>query len=337
MIIRYDDFKIAGMKPGNTMTGKPEQAEKKPEATGRQYMLEGLRDMYEGLPDTSDRKIKDGPIYPTIGKKLFPAMDALETTVGQLGKRPSPEEVDRSNVRRLIRAFQPVAEAHRGSYDKKDFKKAMQRFQKVASALGKYKDVAVIETEIKGISPGGVIPGDISKKLAKLKGKRAEQFDKVYKDFRKKDMKKAVKVMTRPVAAAEDRPEKIDARDRTIMGQYLDEQLMEVREHGVDHKDPDKFHEGRKATRKLLNGMNASQDVFGYDKKDVDALTSLVSVYGVAQDKQIAYEWLEKEGFEKQAGVMKQTYLKKQEEALAAGRKTMESGVLDRVKAKITY
>ena len=85
----------------------------------KKFLLEGVTDIYGSLPEAEKR---DEPLYPTMEKKLFPALDAMEKTVEELGKHPTPEEVDTSNIRRLIRAFQPVAEAFEGSYDRKDFK-----------------------------------------------------------------------------------------------------------------------------------------------------------------------------------------------------------------------
>jgi len=78
--------------------------------------------MYNALPRQSDGGVYRFLIYPTIGRRLFPALDILEKTVKQLGKHSTPEKVDTSNIRCLIRAFQPVAEVFNDSYKQKDFK-----------------------------------------------------------------------------------------------------------------------------------------------------------------------------------------------------------------------
>ena len=338
MIIDSGNFQISqGFQPRETSikgtsVGKTEAQQPVQE---KQFMLEGLKgDMFQALPETSDRG-KDGPIFPTIGKKLYPALDAVEKTVEQLGKKPTPEEVDRSNIRRLIRAFQPVAEAFKDSYKGKKYKKAMGQFQQVASKLGKYKDVSVIEEQVKAISPKGMLPFKIESKLKKLSAKRAEKFQEVYKEFRKEGMKKGLKALSKPKTLGETDPAKIEKADRAKLGYRIEKLTADVQQTGLLHKEPHKFHEGRKSLRKLLNSVNASGDMFGIPQEDVDSMTELVSVYGLAQDNNIAYEWLHDNGFEKEAATVKDLFLQNQANALEKAEKFLETGALDRIYQKV--
>ncbi len=334
MIIDSGNFKISspGFHNQGNVSIQPAALQKTEE---KRFLLEGLKgDMFEALPETSDRG-EGGPIYPTLGKRLFPALDAVETTVDQLGKNPSPEDVDRSNIRRLIRAFQPVVEAFKDSYKTKKYDKAMDSFQQIASKLGKYKDVSVIEEQVKAISPKGMLPFKIESKLKKLSAKRAEKFEKVYTDFRKEDMKEAMKILSNPKGIDESDPRKIEERDKDKLGHHIEALTAEVEQTGLLHTEPHKFHEGRKSLRKLLNSLSSSGDIFGIDKKDLDAMTSLVDSYGVAQDNNIAFEWLDKNGFDKEASKMKDLFTENQQKALADAAKFLESGALDRIHEKV--
>ncbi len=301
-------------------------------AKEKKFFLEGTTDIYGSLPEAEKR---DEPLYPTMEKKLFPALHAMEKTVEELGKHPTPEEVDRSNIRRLIRAFQPVAEAFEGSYDRKDFKKSMKKIQSLASSLGKYKDISVIETELKKICPDGKIPEKIQKEIDEYRDKQAENFQETYKDFRKEDMDKALKILRNPEEPESSKPHKLEAKDRELLSKNIGELLDTVEEVGLQHKDPETFHEGRKSLRKLLNSMNATEDTFGFSEKDVKTMTDLVNVYGQAQDKYIAYEWLHKNGFNQEASIMMSLYEKSQKQALEEASKFMKSGTLERVRKNV--
>lgn len=309
--------------------------EKSSEETGglkeKKFFLEGITDIYGSLPETEKR---DENLYPTMEKKLFPALDAMEKTVEELGKHPTPEEVDRSNVRRLIRAFQPVAEAFEGSYGRKDFKKSMKKIQSLASSLGKYKDVSVIETELKKICPDGKIPQGIQKQIDEYRDKQAENFQETYKDFRKEDMGKALKILRNP-EEPETKPHTLEGTDREILSKNMVGLLDTVEEVGLQHKDPETFHEGRKSLRKLLNSMNATEDTFGFSEKDVKTMTGLVNIYGQAQDKYIAYEWLHNNGFNQEASTMLSLYEENQKKALEEASKFMKSGTLERVRQNV--
>jgi hypothetical protein len=298
----------------------------------KKFLLEGVTDIYGSLPEAEKR---DEPLYPTMEKKLFPALDAMEKTVEELGKHPTPEEVDTSNIRRLIRAFQPVAEAFEGSYDRKDFQKSMKKIQSLASSLGKYKDVSVIETELKKICPDGKIPYGIQAKIDGYREKQAENFQETYKDFRKEDMGKSLKILKNPEEPESSKPHKLEEKDRKILSKNMEGLLETVEEVGLEHKDPETFHEGRKTLRKLLNSMNATEDTFGFAEKDVKTMTGLVNIYGQAQDKYIAYEWLHNNGFNKEASTMLSLYEEGQKKALEEASKFMKSGTLERVRESV--
>ena len=301
----------------------------------KKFLLEGRKEnLFAVLPESSPyAEGKDA--YPTLKKKLFPALDTMEKTIRELGENPTPEEVDRSNVRRLIRAFQPVAEAFEGSYDKKDFKTSMKRIQKLASKFGKFKDVSVVETELKTIYPDGKIPPHIQKKLDEHEKEQKEAFQETYKDFQEKGMAKSLKILRNPEGPGKKKNKKIEKKDGKKIRKNLTALVDDVENKGLIHREPDKFHEGRKSLRKLLNSMNASQDNMGFDKEDVDTMTSLVNVYGIAQDKNIACEWLEQNGFKKEAATMKAQYVVAQEKALTEADKFLKSGTLKRVRKHI--
>lgn len=296
----------------------------------KKFLLEGTKDIYGSLPEAPSEE--GSRIYPTLETKLFPALDAMEETVKELGPNPTPSEVDRSNVRRLIRAFQPVAEAFEGSYDEKDFKTAMKSIQKLASNFGKFKDVSVIETELKGIYPNGKIPEDIKKKLDEHRNKQEKIFNETYKNFRKKDMDKAIEILKNPEPVKKKKLDKMEEKDTKKLSKNITTLIDDVEEKGLVHTEPEAFHEGRKAMRTLLNSMNASQDTFGFGKKDVDSMTALVDIYGQAQDKNIACEWLRQNGFEKEATKMLDRYEESQKKALEEAGKFLESGTLERIR-----
>ena len=302
----------------------------------RSFILEGCRDIYHALPLQSSRGKGEGPIYPTIGTKLFPALDALETTFGQLGKHPSPEEVDRSNVRRLIRAFQPVAKAFSSAYEPKEFKQSMKHIQRLASSLGKYKDVAVIEEQARGVSPGGVIPKKMQNKLDKLRQKRRDEFKTLYKEFRKDHLKSALKVLSRPRGLNLGDPQQILRQDRRLIAHQIHQLAEDVKATGLLHQDPDKFHKGRKSLRNFLNCVQSAKDSFSLDSQDIDSATELVNTYGVAQDNHIAGQWLRENRFDDHADRIDQLFQQHQNQALDQARGFLESGAIERIQAQIS-
>ena len=241
----------------------------------------------------------------------------MKETVEQLGSNPSPDEVDRSNVRRLIRAFQPVAEAFEGSYDKKGYKKAMKGIQKLASNFGKFKDVHVVETELAEMYGGAdKVPEDMQVKLRASGKEQLKNFSDVYKEFREEGMDKAIKVLKNPEPPKKKKSTKIEKKDTKKLSKNLIALADDLDNKGLIHDDPVEFHEGRKSMRKFLNSMNASQETFGFDKEDVDSMTELVDIYGQAQDKHIACEWLSQNGFKDAEKQMEVRFQEAQKRAL---------------------
>jgi CHAD domain-containing protein len=332
MIIDSGGFKITSSW---IYQGQSTQGAQKTGAAEKQFLLEGVKDIYEALPSTSGRTDDNGPVYPALGTKLFPALDAFEESISQLGKNPTPEEVDRSNIRRLIRAFQPVVQAFSDSYKEEKLEKSMKRITRLAGKLGKYKDISVIEKETAAISPKGMLPWAIEQKIGKYKEKQAEKFQEIYKEFRNDGMEKSLDFLSHPKAAKESSPAKIEAAGQAKLKDQVLTLMDNVEQVGLDHKEPHTFHEGRKSMRELLYMLNSSQDVFGFAKKDVEAMTKLVDSYGKAQDKYIAYEWLHENGFEKEADKMMKVYGEHQQTALAQAADFMQSGVLENVKGKL--
>ena len=211
----------------------------------------------------------------------------------------------------------------------------MKKIQSLASSLGKYKDVSVIETELKKICPDGKIPQGIQKQIDEYRDKQAENFQETYKDFRKEDMGKALKILRNPEEPESSKPHKLEGKDREILSKNIGGLLDTVEEVGLDHKNPETFHEGRKSLRKLLNSMNATENTFGFGEKDVKTMTDLVNVYGQAQDKYIAYEWLHNNGFSQEASTMLSLYEENQKKALEEASKFMKSGTLKRVRESV--
>lgn len=333
MLINYSDFNISGSRP----LPQKEEAAKSGEAGEKgRFHLAGVTDLFQALPRKSEKSDGTGPVYPTVGTRLFPALDSMEKIMKELGKHPTPEEVDSSNVRRLIRAFQPVAEAFQGSYDAKPFDKAMGQFTSLAGSLGKFKDVAVIRKEVQELFPGGVLPGKIDKKLAKYHDRQEEKFLDTFKDFRKEGLHKAIKVLSNPYSPDESSPKKIEKEDREIFRGYLKDMVSDVDNAGICHDDPDTFHDGRKKLRKLLNGVQSARDLFPFSGEDLDKATKVVGTFGQAQDKYIAYEWLKDSGFESEAKVMLSRYNEDQQVALKQGGEFMKSGVTERMKEALS-
>ncbi|MCE1247219.1 MAG: CHAD domain-containing protein [Firmicutes bacterium] len=329
MIIDSGGFRIT-----NTWMDQSQGA-RQTEKAEKQFFLEGVSDIYQALPSSSSRSDDTGPVYPALSSKLFPALDAFEESIKQLGKNPTPEEVDRSNIRRLIRAFQPVVEAFSGSYKEEKLEKSMNRITRLAGKLGKYKDVSVIENETAAISPKGKLPFAVEQKLKKYKEKQADKFMEVYHDFRNEGMDKSLDFLSHPKPAKEESPGQIEASGEKKVKNHILSLLDETEKTSMNHRDPHAFHEDRKCVRELLYAMNSAQDVFGFEKKDVEAITDLVNTFGIAQDKFIAYEWLHENGFEKEAGKMLKLYEEHQETALAQATEFMRSGILNSVREKL--
>lgn len=302
-------------------------------APQKTFLLEGSTDVYEVLPQHHRFPPGEGPIYPALGKKLLPAVDALEQTVGQLGKHPTPEEADRSNIRRLIRVILTLSDAYQDSYDEKKLKKATKKLKRVASAIGKYKDHGILQKKVDEMHPDGV-PRKIQKRLDATLEKREAQFKEAYKQFRKEDLEYVVGVLSRPSTLDGTRsPEDIEKADRKALGNHISGLVDQVENVGLTHHDPHEFHEGRKALRWVLLASQGTRDVLPFEDRDVDAMSNLVNGLGVAQDSCIAWEWLEEEGFKPEARTMEQEYWQLHDHELAAAREFLDSGALSRIRS----
>lgn len=301
----------------------------------RHFPLEGLTDIYEGIHSQNSSRNDGDPVYVTLGTKLFPALDALKETVGILGRNPTPDEVDRSNVRRLIRAFLPVTEAFSQCYGDKDHKKAVGEISDLADALGHYKDVSVIENVLKETLPGGAIPPRIGRELEHEYARREEKFSDTYRHFRKKGMDKALDILYHPGGVSNLSPEKMARKDRKLMARLVEDAASELRGHGLIHRDPEDFHQARKNVRQFVYATKASEDLFGFDRGDIDAMSNQTAIYGLAQDTYTACRWLRKKGFNAEADIVYRRYRQQQREALAGAQRLQESGVIERMLQKL--
>lgn len=299
----------------------------------RTYPVEDCRDIFSALHRFDPVRYGDGPTFPTVTSRVYPILDAMEQTTRALGSRPAPEEVDRSNLRRLIRALEPLADAYQDAFKEKKLKKGMAELGTVGKALGKYKDLAVIETEIRGLSPDGTLPRDIRKALEKEKSKRLEQFVEAYDRFRDKGLKRAVEALTTPRGLEGVSASGLEKMDRQRMAWAVTDRLDEVDQVGLEHRDPEAFHEGRKALRTALYSVNASTHLFDFPEPDVAATTSVVDTFGLAQDCQTARDWLKAHGFKKEAKELKARYQSLQQQALDEARRLAESGALERLRS----
>ena len=308
----FSGYIIASPKSGR----KPSQVS----AESKTFPLEGRNNVLFEAVESLATTPPGGPTYPTLGKRLFPALDAAEQTVAALGKKPTPEEVDRSNLRRLIRATEPLMETYRDCYPPKDFKKAKKELKAVARAMGQYKDIAVVEAEVAAAN-GGVIPKDVAKAIAKSREKRAENFKDAYKRFRKKGLPAAVEILRQPRMVGIPDPQKLLKEDKKRLSSAVSEHLGRTASHGMHHHDSENFHEARKSLRATLNAINAADRTVPVDGEAVNQATDLVDSYGRAQDAHIAESWLQQKGFIEQAAKLSERQRRLHQEALqqAAG------------------
>lgn len=309
-IVQLNDF-------SGYIIASPRSGPKPPEvpAATKTFPLEGRKgDLFEAVESLATTP-PGGPTYPTLGKRLFPALDAAEQTVSALGKKPTPEEVDRSNLRRLIRATEPLMETYRDCYTPKEFKKAKKELKSVARAMGQYKDIAVVETEVAAAN-NGVVPKDVAKAISKSREKRAENFKDAYKRFRKKGLPLAAEILRQPRMAGVPDPQKLLKEDKKRLTSAVSEHLGHTKTLGMQHQDSDNFHEARKSLRATLNAINAAERTVPVDGEAVERATELVDSYGKAQDAHIAESWLRQKGFTEQADKLSERQRILQQEAL---------------------
>ena len=273
----------------------------------KQFPTEGTTDIFTRItPIQNDDS--QGPTFPSLTAKLMPAMDALEKTVEVLGKNPTPEELDRSNIRRIIRSVMPFVEAHQDSFGEKKHKKTVKGLKSMAKAVGRFKDFYILEAELNKVHPQG-LPKKMRKKLDKEFKKREAAFQDAYKQFRKKDLPYAMKVLSEPKRLDHlGSPQEVLEMDRRLLGNRISELVDNVDQVGLGRDDPDDFHEGRKALRAVLIAAQGTRDMFDYPDNCVEQASKIVNGLGVAQDSYIGYEWCQKHGFEKEAAQLKSTY-----------------------------
>ncbi|MEW6282718.1 MAG: CHAD domain-containing protein [Candidatus Eremiobacterota bacterium] len=265
----------------------------------RSFPLEGTRDIFVSLQQ-ADGPPTPGPVCPSLGSQLLPALDALAKTVEELGKHPTPHEVDRSNLRRLVRAVLTVVSAHRDSFPKKGLKAAARELTALASAIGRYKDQGILEDTVRQLFPN---QRGIEAALAREHDRRAEKFSDSWRHFRKEGLARVLETLSRPGGHEELHPRSIEREDRRRLRAAIESRLDEVERVGLLHEDPEDFHEGRKSLRRLLHACMAAREALDVRPEDIQALSSVVDGLGVAQDLHIAGTWLEKKGFDREAAV----------------------------------
>lgn len=285
--------------PGYTVAPTP--------APRQTFPTEGSTDIFSKL-DTSHGFRQDGPVYPSLSSRLFPALEALDETVKVLGKNPGSQDVDRSNVRRIIRSVLPLALAHQDSYPEKKFKKAVKGLKQFSSAVGRFKDFYILEGEIKKLHPSG-LPKDLSKALDKEYEKREKKFKKAYREFRKEELPRAIEVLSSPRGLDHlGDPREIVERDRRHMAHHIGQLADKVDQVGLGADDPDEFHEGRKALRGLLIAGQATRETFDFPAGCLEGASQIVNNLGVAQDSYLALEWCQKSGFKIEAAALDKVY-----------------------------
>jgi len=276
-------------------------------------------------------RVTEGPCYPLMTAKLFPALDQLESAVEGLGKNPTLQAVQDSKLRNICRWVLVLSEAYGDSYEKKPLHKAQRPVHDLANMAGAYKDSLLIEEQAKTLFPGGVLPSKMQKKIKAMQKESAEEFGAFLKDLRKHDLPKALKILRSPAPLEQTDPAEIQRKDRRHLARALDDLVDCVGEVGLFHKDPEKFHDGRKTLRNIYAFIYATADVVPYRKEDVDTLLHLFTSYGEAQDKHIAQMWLEENGFRKEADVMLATQKELQKTAMEEAERFLASGTLESI------
>ncbi len=310
---------------GFLLAGQPVQA-----SSPRVFPLEGQKDVFQALA-TAPVKLEAGPLCPTLGSQLFPALDALRQTVKALGDQPTPWEVDNSNLRRLVRATMSVVEAHRDSFSSKDYRRGMRELSRLASAVGRYKDAGILEDTVRSQFPGGALPARLEKAIEKEKARRAEQFEGAWSHFRQDGLKRVRRSLSKPFGQ-EATPSMLMREDERRNRQHVSKLLDKLDQVGLQHEDPDAFHEGRKALRRVVHALLAGRETVKVAQADLDRMAGVVDGLGVAQDSHIAYTWLERKGFDREAAVARATYRELHQAELSGVADLLDSGALERVR-----
>lgn len=298
-------------------------------AASRSFPLEGQRDVFQAL--TPQKPVESGPVCPSLGAQLGPALKTLRKTVKALGKKPDPLEVDASNLRRLVRATLSVLEAHRDSFSDKDYRRGTRELKRLSRAIGRYKDAGILETEVRSQFEGGLLPAKIEKALFREKDRRRAEFDQVWQQFRASGLKRVQRSFQNPYGM-EATPAALLREDRERNRVHIARLLDRLDEVGLEHDCPDKFHEGRKALRAVLHATLAARETVPTAAEDRERISALVDGLGVAQDSHIAYTWLERKGFGQEAEAAREQYRALHRAELEGVAELRASGALDRLR-----
>ncbi len=227
-------------------------------------------------------------------------MQAMRQTVERLGSHPTPAEVDRSNLRRLLRAMVPLLDICKPAYPADDLRKARRGMARLMRVLGHYKDGSNLEASLRSLQ-GGTISGPVEAELrADLEGRQRE-FDRSWAAFRRRGCDKLLRHLD---AAASLPAGMLQKRWRKVVRNAV----RGVERSGLGSRDPERFHDERKALRVLLQAVNATRGEQTYPLDEVARLKRLVNDYGVAHDSYVAAGWLADHGFPDEAQVMDRRY-----------------------------
>lgn len=295
----------------------------------RPFPLEGQRDVFQALAQRAP--VESGPVPPSLGQQLGPALKALRKTVKSLGPNPTPYEMDNSNLRRLVRATLSVVEAHRDSFSEKDHRRGTRELKKLASAVGRFKDAGILEATVRSQFDGGKLPDKLETAIGREKARRAEAFDEAWKHFRETGLERVKRSFSRP-HGMETTPAGLRREDERRNRQHIARLLDELDRTGLQHECPDAFHEGRKALRAVLHACLASRESVQVSQEDLARMSNVVDGLGVAQDQHIAYTWLERKGFAAESAVARASYQKLHEAELQGVEDLLASGTLERVR-----
>lgn len=284
------------------------------------------------LPSPDRIYCSDGPVYPMLAKKLFTCLDNLENTAKELGNNPDPEKIKDSEIRNIVRWIQTLTVAYEDSYDRDDLKKALKPLKKLAVMAGAYKDLTVLDEQIKSIYPDGNIPVNITTKLKEFKKETNKEFREFFEEFKGEELEKSMKTLRKPFPLEETNPMEIKKKDLKKLSTAVEKFVKKVDEVGLFHDDPEAFHDGRKTLRNLIALIVQTDDVFPYKKEDLKALNHLFKKYGKAQDKHIAHSWLKENGFDREADILLVYQQEAQKKAMEEAEEFLKKGVLDSIK-----
>lgn len=257
-----------------------------------EFPLEGAgRNLIAALSGRSTAAAQGQRLFPDLRDKLLPALEVTELTLDALGEAPTPADVDRSNLRRLLRAVRPILVAYGDLYADDVLARCLERMDTVESALGRFKDVAVIEAELRAVSDDA-LDAELTARLAGLRARRARAFRRVYRRFRERGARALVASLSTPeVPRRWDAPE-LRRRGTQRQRRLIESRLAAVVEHGVIHERPIAFHDARKALRRLLATCEAFPESAAMSDAGLTTLRRMVRLYGRAGDAHTALVWV---------------------------------------------